>query len=256
MNEQLREHIIKSLSAGIRFDGRMPLEYRKITVEYGVSKNAEGSSRVKIGETEVIAGVKLSIDKPYSDIPEDGVMSVNAELLPLSSPEFEGGPPDEQSIELARVVDRGIRESKAIDTKKLCIKKGEKVWMMSVDIVTINDSGNLIDASAIAALAALKDTKFPDVKDGLVDYKKLTNEKLPLKKDPIAVTVYKIGVHFIVDPQIDEEKVYDARLTVTTTPEGIISALQKGGDLPLTMEDIDKMVNIGIEKAKELRKAL
>src|SRR3989338_4461113 len=162
MNEQLREHIIKSLSAGIRFDGRKPLEYRKVTVEYGVSKNAEGSSRVKIGETEVIAGVKLSMDKPYSDTPDDGVMSVNAELLPLSSPEFESGPPNEQSIELARVVDRGIRESKAIDTKKLCIKKNEKVWMISVDIVTINDSGNLIDASAIAALAALKDTKFPE----------------------------------------------------------------------------------------------
>ncbi|MDO8741204.1 MAG: exosome complex protein Rrp42 [Candidatus Woesearchaeota archaeon] len=256
MNEQLREHIIKSLSAGIRFDGRKPLEYRNVSVEYGVSKNAEGSSRVKIGETEVIAGVKLSMDKPYSDTPDDGVMSVNAELLPLSSPEFESGPPNEQSIELARVVDRGIRESKAIDTKKLCVKKGEKVWMISVDIVTINDSGNLIDAAAIAALAALKDTKFPEVKDDAVNYKKLTNERLPMKKDPMAVTVYKIGGHFIVDPDLDEEKVFDARLTVTTTPDGIISALQKGGDLPLTMEDVEKMVEIGIEKAKELRKML
>ena len=32
--------------------------------------------------------------------------------------------------------------------------------------------------------------------------------------------------------------------------------MQKGGDMPLSAEDIDKMLDIGIEKGKELRKHL
>ncbi len=118
MNEFLKSHIVKWFEKGKRYDGRALDEYRPVVVEYGVTKNAEGSARVKIGDTEVIAGVKLSVEKPYPDTPKDGNLMVGAEPLPLSSPDYEAGPPNEESIEVARVVDRGLRESKAIDTKK------------------------------------------------------------------------------------------------------------------------------------------
>ena len=38
--------------------------------------------------------------------------------------------------------------------------------------------------------------------------------------------------------------------------DGNLCALQKGCDKPLTSDDIDKMVEIGIKKSKELRKLL
>ncbi len=107
-----REDILKSLSENLRIDGRKLLETRKIEVEYGISKNAEGSARVKFGGTEVLAGVKLAVGTPYADRPNEGSMMVEAELSPMSNPEFEAGPPDIQAVELARVVDRGIREVK------------------------------------------------------------------------------------------------------------------------------------------------
>ena len=176
--------------------------------------------------------------------------------MALSNPEFEPGPPGIQAIELARVVDRGIRESKAIDFKKLCITPGEKIWMLVIDICPINDAGNLFDASALAALAALKDAKFPGFKGDKVDYKNKTDKKLPLEKEPISVTVIKIGSKFIVDPDTEEEKVIDSRLTVASMEDGTLCALQKGGDSPLTQDDISRMLDIGIEKAKELRKYL
>ncbi|MBI2558307.1 exosome complex protein Rrp42 [Candidatus Woesearchaeota archaeon] len=257
MHRELRSHIISLLNAETRLDGRKLTEYRKpINVEHGVVKTAEGSARVKIGETDVIVGVKLEVGEPYPDTPNEGTIIVGAELLPLSNPDFELGPPGIEAIELARVVDRGIRESKAIDFKKLCIEKGEKIWMVIIDICPINDAGNLFDVSSLAALAALKDTKFPAYEDGKVDYKTKTSRKLELEKTPIAVTVIKIGDRFIVDPDIEEEKVIDSRLTVSSMEDGTLCALQKGGDYPLTMEDIDKMLDIGIEKAKELRKHL
>lgn len=257
MYRELRSHIISLLNADTRLDGRKLTDYRKpIELEYGIVKTAEGSARVRIGETDVIVGVKMEIGEPYPDTPDQGTIIVGAELLPLSNPEFELGPPGIQAIELARVVDRGIRESKAIDFKKLCVEAGKKVWIVVIDICPINDAGNLFDASSLAALAALKDTKYPAFDGEKVDYKTKTDRKLELEKTPIAVTVIKIGDKFIVDPDIEEEKAIDARLTVSSTKDGILCALQKGGDYPLTMDDIDKMLEIGIEKGKELRKHL
>jgi exosome complex component RRP42 len=257
MFKELRSHILGLLNEQTRLDGRKPTEYRgPISVETGVIKTAEGSARVKIGETEVLIGVKLEVGKPYPDTPEEGTIIVGAELLPLSNPEYEMGPPGIKAVELARVVDRGIRESKAVDFRKLCITKGEKIWMIVIDICPINDAGNLFDAASLGALAALKNTKFPVFNGEKVEYKQKTDKHIELEKAPIGVTVYKIGHTFIVDPDIEEERVIDARLTVSSMENGELCALQKGGNSPLSMEDIDQMLDIGIEKAKELREYL
>jgi len=115
------QYLLDLVSKGKRPDGRKPDEYRDINIETGVIFKAEGSAKVSIGETQVLAGVKLGIGQPYPDKPDEGVLITGAEFSPVASPEFEAGPPDEDAIELARVVDRGIRESEAIDMKKLFI---------------------------------------------------------------------------------------------------------------------------------------
>jgi len=165
MNQELKKHVKEGLDKDIRFDRRKALDYRKIILENNTSKNAEGSATVKIGNTEVIVGVKLELGKPYPDKPDEGTIMVGAEFLPMANPDFEPGPPGIAAIEVARVVDRGIRESKTLDFKKLCVKKGEQCWIVIIDICTINDEGNLFDASALAAIAALRNTRFPKLKD-------------------------------------------------------------------------------------------
>jgi exosome complex component RRP42 len=257
MDKGLKTYLIKLLDQGKRLDGRNIDDLRDpIKVEYGISKTAEGSSKVTIGDTQVLAGVKVELGKPYPDKPDEGTIMVGAELIPLASPDFEPGPPSIQAVELARVVDRAIRESKAIDFKKLCVEEGEKVWILMIDVVIMNDDGNLIDASALAALAALKDMKFPKVEGDKIDYKTKTDKGLELDKEPIEVTVFKVGKHYIVDPTSEEEKVVDSRLTIASLQDGSLCALQKGGDMPLSDEDINKMIDISVEKAKVLRKAL
>ena len=257
MNEDLKKHVVTLLESGKRLDGRKPLEYRKpIKVEYDFTKTAEGSAKITIGETEVLSGIKMEVGTPYPDNPDEGTIICGAELIPMSNPEFESGPPGIQAVELARVVDRGIRESKTIDFKKLCIKEGEKVWLVLIDVIPLNDAGNLFDAASLAAYAALQDAKFPKFDGVKIDYKEKGTKKLPLNNVPLSVTVCKIGGKFIVDPTTEEEKVIDARLTVATLEDGTLCAMQKGGDIPLTVDDINQMVDIGIEKGKELRGAL
>tara|TARA_Y100000310_G_C20508130_1_gene727426 strand:+ start:218 stop:1009 length:792 start_codon:yes stop_codon:yes gene_type:complete len=251
---------IKKLAAqDKRFDGRGFTDYRQpIHIDTEISWTAEGSTKVRIGETVVMAGVKLAIEKPYNDTPNEGGIMINAELTPLSSSEYEPGPPGIKAIELSRVTDRGIREAKAIDMKKLCIEPGEKAWFVMVDIITINDAGNLFDAAGLAVLGALKSARFPvvDKETGAIDYKKKTDVSLPLNKEPLPVTVYKINGKLLVDPITEEENSADARLTVASDSNGTISAMQKGGEFPLSIDEVSQMVDLAQEKAKFLREQL
>lgn len=254
MNYNEKEHLIKSLSAGLRFDGRTLDQFRDIQIETNIISTAEGSARVICGNTEIIAGVKLSVGTPYPDSPDEGVLMVGCELLPIAHGDIESGPPGVDSIEIGRIIDRGIRESHAVDTKKLCIEKGSKVWMLSVDIVPLNHDGNLIDIGAIAALAAISTTRFPELnEDGSVNYKKLSDERIVLQEKPIAITVVKIGDHLIIDPTMVEEEALDSRLTVTVMNTDNFCSLQKGGDVELSSEEISLIFDMAIEKSKEIR---
>lgn len=259
MVSELKLYIESMLNKGMRTDLRKLDEYRKpLTIEYGISaKSAEGSARVSIGDTVVVAGVKFGVDKPYPDNPDEGTIIVNAELLPLSNPDFESGPPDIQAIELSRVVDRAIRESKTLDFKKLCIKKKEKCWILFIDIYPINDCGNLFDAASLAAIAALQDTKFPkyDEINDVVLYEK-SDKPLELAKIPISCTVLKIGKNYVIDPTTEEEKAMDARLTIATIDNESLCAMQKGGETALSIEDIKNMTELAFRKREDLLKHL
>jgi exosome complex component RRP42 len=245
------------IDAGKRLDGRGLGDYREIKIEQGLIERAEGSARVLLGKTEVLVGTKVETGEPFPDTPNEGVLTVNAELVPLASPTFEPGPPDENSIELARIVDRGIRESKAIDTEKLCIEPGKKVFVVFVDVWVLNHDGNLIDASALAAVAALLNTKMPnyEIKEGEVKIKQ-GYTPLPMKSHPITVTLAKINDKLIVDPWLEEEQTMDARLSIAINDEGNICAIQKGGTGYFTPQQILDAIKIAQEKAATLRKKL
>ena len=245
------------IEKGKRLDERGLLDYRDIKIEQGLIERAEGSARVLLGKTEVLVGVKVATGEPFPDTPNEGVQTVNAELVPLASPSFEPGPPDENSIELARIVDRGIRESKTIDTEKLCIEPGKKVFVVFIDVYVLNHDGNLIDASALAAMAALLNTKMPnyEVKDGELKIKQ-GYTPLPIKNHPITVTVGKINNTLIVDPWLEEEQVMDSRFTMAINDDGNICAIQKGGSGYFTPQQILEASKIAQQKVAELRKKL
>lgn len=252
-----QKQIAESISNGKRLDGRGLTDYREIQVEAGIIESAEGSARVRLGKTEVLVGIKIEVGEPFSDIPNEGVLTVNAELVPLASPTFETGPPGQEAIELARVVDRGIRESKAIAVEKLCAIPGKKVFIIFIDIYVLNYDGNLIDASALGALAALLNTKMfkYQVKDGEIEMKPGYTQ-LPIRNHPIAVTLAKINEKLIVDPELEEEQVMDTRLTMAIENDGKICAMQKGGSGYFTMQQILEATKIAQEKSIELRRLL
>lgn len=252
-----QKQIAQLIEEDKRLDGRDLMDYRETKIEQGIIERAEGSARVLLGKTEVVVGVKIEMGEPFPDTPNEGVLTVNAELTPIASPAFEPGPPNEDSIELARIVDRGIRESKCIDTSKLVIEPGKKVFVVFVDIYVLNHDGNLIDASALAAVNALLNTKMSnyEIKEGEVKIKP-GYEQLPMKKHPITVTTVKIANKLLVDPSLEEEEVMDARISFAIDDDNNICAIQKGGSGYFEPQQVIEAAKIAQTKAKELRKKL
>lgn len=246
--------VVDLVTKGKRIDERSLESYRPIQIQVGMIEKANGSAQVYLGKSKVLAGIKVETGEPFPDTPDEGVLTVNAELVPLASPSFEAGPPSEAAIELSRVVDRGIRESKAVDLKTLVIQKGKKVQVVYVDIYVLDHDGNLIDAAAMAALAALVNSKVGkmEVKGDEVVMKP-GNHSLPLNNYPLAVTFAKVDKTLLVDPSIEEEQVMNARLTVTIDKNGNICAMQKGGLSGFTTEELKRAVHLAVEKAAENR---
>ena len=123
-----RKYITNNLKKEERIDGRGLWDYREFKIIPNTIASAEGSADVMLGETRIITGLKYDIGEPFPDLPNEGVCTVMAELIPLASPLFERGPPNEQSIELARVVDRGIRHADCVQTKN-CVLKKKKLFI-------------------------------------------------------------------------------------------------------------------------------
>ena len=251
MSDIKRDHILKLLKDGAREDGRGIDEVRRIQVETGCIESADGSARVKLGKTEVIAGVKIIPGTPFADTPNIGVLTTGAELIPMAHASFESGPPGEDAIELARVVDRGIRESGMVDVEALCITPGAEVWMCFIDIYALDYDGNLFDAANLAAVCALKTAVIPGEQ-----YGKGENRPLPITCVPISVTEVKVGNTLIVDPNFDEEQISSARLTVTTDDNGNFRAMQKGGRGSITLDELSLCLDRAVEKGAEIRKII
>lgn len=257
-----REKLKKMFLENKRFDSRKIDEFREFTIEGGVSNKAEGSARIRLGKTEVVVGVKLAIGEPYPDSLDKGTLMVSGDLLPLASPRFESGPPGFQAIELPRLVDRAIRESGMIDFSKLVVEKGKKVWTLFIDIYPINDDGNLIDASCLAAIVALKNSVIPVLdSEGKVDYEKESKEKLPISGEitPISFSFFKVGNSIILDPTREEEEAAEARITFGISKwnkQYMINSCQKIGETPISQEEVDKMMDVLSDKLEELSKKL
>ncbi|MEM2187742.1 MAG: exosome complex protein Rrp42 [Nitrososphaerota archaeon] len=251
----MRDKIYSLLLQGKRIDGRRPTDLRPIKIETGLLSKAEGSALVSMGSTKILTGIKVEVGAPFPDRPDEGTFTVNAELLPLASASFEPGPPDERGIELARVVDRSLREGGVIDLKKLCLIEGEKVYVLFIDIYVLDYDGNYFDPSLISALAALATAKIPRYE--IVDGKPQKTDEyfsLELNSLPFTAMVGVIGEKFLLDPQLEEEKVLDVSLVVGADERGDITCVQKNSPGQIPIELMDSIIDAVIEKTGEIRR--
>ncbi|MEM1619830.1 MAG: exosome complex protein Rrp42 [Fervidicoccaceae archaeon] len=247
-----KDLMLSLLAEGRRIDNRKLDEPRKIEIVTNYAERANGSALVKLGETLVLAGIKLELGAPFPDTPDEGVLIVNAEFVPIASPFFEPGPPDENAAELARVIDRSLRAGKTLDLKALALIPGSRVLVVWCDLYIMSHAGNLIDAASLAAMSALATTRLPKLEMSGNSVKLIRGSRdkcLEIKNWVVTSTVAKIGDYFVADPNDEEEAVADVRFTIAFNKSGEVVGAQKAGFGALTLREIDEALDLAWKTA-------
>jgi len=74
----------------------------------------------------VLVKISCEVVRPYPDRPTDGFLALSVEFSPMASSKFDGRPNDD-TIHITRVLEKALRQSRAIDTEGLCVVPEEKV---------------------------------------------------------------------------------------------------------------------------------
>jgi len=250
-----RDFVLKNIQDSRRLDGRKSYDYRDIRISFGVSL---GCCHVEIGKTKVLAQVSCEMGQPKQTRPHDGVLFVNVEMSPMASPAFEQGRPSEESVELSRLMERCLKESRCLDLESLCVVAGEKVWEIRVDIHVLNHEGNILDCASIAAISALAHFKRPDVS---VQGQEITIHP-PEDRDPVGLSLHHMpllvsfafflqGKFLLVDPSEKEEKVMEGKMVIGMNKHRELCTLQVTGQMLLLKDQVLRCSSIAVSKVMQ-----
>ncbi|GAB5364880.1 hypothetical protein AAMO2058_001008100 [Amorphochlora amoebiformis] len=249
-----KKFIENALRKGIRVDGRKALTMRKLQIQFG---RKAGTVEVSLGKTRVFSACSADVVKPYPDRPSEGFLRLFVDFSPMASPYFEHNRPSGRSVQLSRMVQRGIRESNAVDTESLCILSGSRVWEIRCDVRVLDDDGNLGDCANIAAVCSLLHFRRPDV---TVVGDRVTLHSVD-QRQPVQLAMHHIPIIIsfgiiaedeslvMIDPNRKETTVSTAELSFTVNKHKEICGIHKIGGTPLNPNKILKYANVAIENA-------
>lgn len=247
-----------------RIDGRSLLDGRTLQIIFG---QEWGCCFVNQGNTRVLAQVTAEVTEPKIVSPTEGALHINLELSSMSGPEVNTSRNSNEAVESQRSLERCIRDSKCIDLESLCIVAGSKVWTIRVDIHALNDDGNLLECTSIAAVAALAHFKRPDVTvvgTEVTVHSLDDREPVPLNLHHMPISVcmalYDQGSHILVDPTEIEERIADGCYIIGMNAHQEICSVHRRGVLLLQEEVIQRCEDIAVRRAQTvtqvIRKAL
>ncbi|CAH0473274.1 unnamed protein product [Peronospora belbahrii] len=292
LSENERQFLANCLSQSphVRADGRELLQQRKIRVQFRRSESAS-QAEVQLGRTRVIGNVHGEIVPPFPDRPTEGFLQFSVELSPMASPNFEssasasrGAASSIIAAELARLVERGIRESRALDTEALAVVAGEKVWAITCHVHVVDHGGNLMDAASLAAIAALMHYRRPEVavKEGtrgtgdVTVYSVDEHAAVPLSLHHIPISISfcflqpAAKIHcfdqkeadvdafddsnpvIFMDPTDREERITDARMSFTFNSFRELCAVHKIGGAAISSTTVMRCANVAAARVVEL----
>ncbi|CAN1189491.1 Exosome complex component RRP42 [Linum perenne] len=261
------QHFIKGgIDHNIRCDGRKRDSYRPIFVETGVIPQANGSARIRMGATEVIASVKAELGRPSALHPDKGKVAIFVDCSPVAEPTFEGRGGEELSAELSVTLQGCLLGGTSgagagIDLKSLIVAEGKICWDLYIDGLVISSDGNLLDSLGAAIKAALANTAIPRVNVSAgaagdeqpeVDISDEEFLQFDTSAVPVIITLTKIGRHYIVDATSEEESQMSSPVSISINRKGHICGLTKRGGAGLDPSVISDMVSVAQHLSEQL----
>ncbi|CAN1300259.1 Exosome complex exonuclease RRP42 [Linum perenne] len=261
------QHFIKGgIDHNIRCDGRKRDSYRPIFVETGVIPQANGSARIRMGATEVIASVKAELGRPSALHPDKGKVAIFVDCSPVAEPTFEGRGGEELSAELSVTLQGCLLGGTSgagagIDLKSLIVAEGKICWDLYIDGLVISSDGNLLDSLGAAIKASLANTAIPRVNVSAgaagdeqpeVDISDEEFLQFDTSAVPVIITLTKIGRHYIVDATSEEESQMSSAVSISINRKGHICGLTKRGGAGLDPSVISDMVSVAQHLSEQL----
>ncbi|XP_050584936.1 exosome complex component RRP42 isoform X1 [Bombus affinis] len=261
--------ILHGIDADFRNDGRRRCEYRSMEIETKLMPQTHGSARLRIGNTDILVGIKIELDVPHADRSNEGKLEFFVDCSATATPAFEGKGGDDLATEISNILTAAYQTPNAFDLRTLCILPHKKCWKIYVDILILQCGGNLFDAVGIAVKAALNSTEIPKITAATLDGGEPDIElsddaydciRLDTSNYPIIVTLCKIGDNYIVDPTSEEEVCSASSIVMSVLPNGKVSSVIKLGYGSIQPNTFIKMLqmgkNIGLQLNESLMKAL
>ncbi|KAG8758353.1 hypothetical protein FRC14_000195 [Serendipita sp. 396] len=229
-----RAYLEKFLEQKLRPDGRGLDEFRPLQVTQGSISTADGSALVRLGEMTVVCGVKAEISEPDLDLPNSGFIVPNVEISAICAARFKPGPPSEEAQILSEQLNQIILKSGVLPPESLCIQPGKAVWVLYIDAICINYDGNALDATLLAMMLALTNTRLPqaryDEEQKMTVASRVDSRTLGIQDIPMSMT---FGIfqseHVLADATAFEEPLLDSNITVVLLGSKAISVSQWGG---------------------------
>ncbi|KAG5062383.1 hypothetical protein JHK85_003566 [Glycine max] len=260
-------HFIQGgIAQDLRCDGRKRLTYRPISVETGVIPQTNGSARVRMGATDVIASVKAELGKPSLLQPDKGKVSIYIDCSSTAEPAFEGRGGDELAAELSNALQHCLLGGKSgegagIDLSSLIVVEGKICWDLYIDGLVVSSDGNLLDALGAAIKAALSNTGIPRVEVAAgtsndehpeVDVSDEEFLQFDTSRVPVIVTLTKVGRHYIVDATSEEESQMSSGVSISVNRQGHICGITKRGGVGLDPSIILDMISVAKHVSEQL----
>ncbi|KAG5635870.1 hypothetical protein H0H81_009828 [Sphagnurus paluster] len=252
-----KEFLFHSLKESLRLDGRLAMEIRTPVLTFGAEL---GWVECALGKTRVLAQVEGKMVKPPPERPFEGLITIHSEISPMASTEYEPGRPSDEEVTITRMLDKVLKRSDAVDKESLCILAGQRVWHLRLTLHFLSDAGNMLDCACLAGMVALKHFRRPDVE--VVGDEVTVHE--PTERAPIPLAIHHTPFCFtfaffhdpaippILDPTQLEQRLSAGLLSVALNPQRELCVLQKLGGVPLDTDEVVKIVNIAVEKARDL----
>ncbi|KAI8339194.1 exosome complex exonuclease RRP43-like protein [Chlamydoabsidia padenii] len=242
---QPHEYIRRFIDQRVRPDGRLLDRFRDTTITSNVISTANASAMVRLGDTTVVCGIKAEVCEPDLQQPDQGFLVPNVELSPMCSAKYRPGPPCEQAQAVSETIYQVFTKSHIIPLTKLCIESGKAVWVLYADIVCLNYDGNILDASVLALVTALKQLTLPKatVSAETMSVEADADDQIKpfeLSRFPVSATYgfFPASNALLSDPNDTEECLAKERITVMMDTDGDLLHVYKNGATSL---DVDIM---------------
>jgi exosome complex RNA-binding protein Rrp42 (RNase PH superfamily) len=219
------ESLIKKMQTNINLSKGIK-EFQKNNKVYYKYSKWKNTYQFRINNSIVFARTYVDLEAPYPDSLK-GKLKLNFNTSQILEPNKELWVPNLESLEIGRVIERGLRAN-VINLDKLVIDS-ERVWSISLELHCFSLDGNIIDCGFLAALESLKNAKIP-----FQEYQIEKQDINWINQDCFCKTLYYFDTKIIENISVYETSCSDSGICFILSDNKII-ALQKlkGGEIPL-----------------------